>query len=432
MLALHTSTQDVRRPAHPNLLSARTRRGGWVSTLGMTASTTKRPTLQGLVTGYPGLVAKPLLRRLLEAHPRARLTVLVEEGRRKDADDDLSRLPAAQRKRVQVVVGDVGKMDLGLAGLELEALKGLTHVFHLAGIQSATADRAVLQRVNVDGVRNILTFARELTKLDRFVHFSSCFVAGDRQGVILEEDLDEITARRTPYEDSKMRGEKLVRAAMADLPVTIIRPSVVVGDTSTGEVDRFDGVYAMGILIVTSPISVPLPLPGPGLGPLHVVPVDYLTRAVCHLAADERARGKTFHVVDPNPLSARRAYELVAARAGKKLPAPPKSLSSSVAFSLAAHSGSALLSSLASSFAGSLVNAVKTPGLDRVKRSVAAVEMFDRFVLFNAANTTQLLAGTDIVCPRFDTYVDALVGFVQESLRKERKRKTKIDNDPLA
>ncbi len=402
----------------------------------MTAPTTKRAALQGLVTGYPGFVAKPLLRRLLEAHPRGRFTVLVEENRKRDADDDLGRLPPADQKRVRVAVGDVAKMDLGLAGLEIEALQGVTHVFHLAGIQSATADRALLQQVNVDGVRNTLTLARELPKLERFVHFSSCFVAGDRCGVILEEELDERPAgdppaTRTAYEESKTRGEKLARAAMIDLPVTIIRPSVVVGDTATGEVDRFDGVYAMGILIVTSPISVPLPLPGPGLGPLHLVPVDYLTRAVCHLAVDERAIGKTFHVVDPNPLSARRVYELVAARAGKRVPAP-KSLSSSLAFSLAAHGGSALLASLASSWAGTLVNSIKTPGLDRVKRSVAAVEMFDRFVLFNAANTTQLLAGTDIVCPRFDTYVDALVRFVRDSLREERKSKTKNIVDPLA
>ena len=234
-----------------------------------------------------------------------------------------------------------------------------------------------------------------------------------------------------------------VRTARAARPPTAARtasPTAALSRPATtgavreisGHVDRFDGVYAMGILIVTSPISVPLPLPGPGLGPLHLVPVDYLTRAVCHLAVDDRAVGKTFHVVDPNPLSARRVYELVAARAGKRVPSLGKSLSSSLAFSLAAHRGSALLSSLASSWAGTLVSSLKTPGLDRVKRSVAAVEMFDRFVVFNAANTSQLLAGTDIVCPRFDTYVDALVRFVKDSLREERNKKAKHVVDPLA
>lgn len=399
----------------------------------MGAATTKK-TLRGLVTGYPGFVARPLLVRLLAEHPRGRFTVLVEERRRKDAEVALAALSAADRKRVRITLGDVSKMDLGLAGLEIESLADTTHVFHLAGIQSATANRALLQAVNVDGVRNMIAFARELPQLERFVHFSSAFVAGDRQGVVLEEDLDVAGATRTPYEDSKMRGEKLARLAMADLPITVVRPSVVVGDSVSGAVDRFDGVYAMGILIVTSPLSVPLPLPGPGLAPLHLVPVDYLTRVVCLLAVDERAVGKTFHVVDPNPLSGRQVYELVARKAGKKVAALPKAWTSSVALSVAAQRGSALISSLATS-AGAFVGAVTGEGgrrLESVKRSASAVELFDRFVIFNAANTAALVAGTDLVCPRFDTYVDALVRFVKESLRDERKARAKTQVvDPL-
>ena len=385
-----------------------------------------------LLTGWPGFVGKPLLRRLLADQPQMRATCLVEEARRADAEAEVARLPAAHRQRVRVATGDVRKMDLGLAGLEIDTLSDVTHVFHLAAVQSASADARVLDAVNVDGVRNTLALAREFKSLRRFVHFSSCFVSGDRQGVILEEELDDVAAVRSPYEDSKMRGEKIARAAMADLPVTIVRPSVIVGDTTTGEIDRFDGVYAMGILVVTSPIGVPLPLPGPGTGPLHVVPVDYLTRAVLHLADEPRAVGRTFHIVDPNPLSARMVYALVAQKAGKQVPTLPKSLSSSAALSAAARRATALASSLASSLAGSLSSTFSVANLDRVKRSAAAVELFDRFVVYNAANTAALLAGTDIVCPRFDTYVDALVRFVRDSLREERTRAAAPIADPLA
>jgi nucleoside-diphosphate-sugar epimerase len=393
--------------------------------------------MHALVTGWPGFVARPLVRRVLEEHPRAHVTCLVEESWRNRVDALVAALPARERRRLRVAFGDVRKMDLGLAGLEIEGLADVTHVFHLAGIQSSQADARLLQGVNVDGVRNTLALARELPALQRFVHFSSCFVAGDREGVILEEELDDHPAQRSPYEDSKMRGEKLARAAMTDLPITIIRPSIVVGDSATGEIDRFDGVYAMGILVVTSPIGMPLPLPGPGLGPLHVVPVDYLTRAVVHLANDPRAAGRTFHVVDPNPLSARMVYSLVAREAGKKVPLPSKkkrtsSLASSVALSVASRRASALASSLAGSVAERLAASFPGAGFDRVKRSVPAVELFDRFVVFNAANTAQLLAGTGIVCPRFDSYVDALVRFVRDSLREERQAATPVVPDPLA
>jgi nucleoside-diphosphate-sugar epimerase len=389
-----------------------------------------------LLTGWPGFVAKPLLRRFLAERPRARVTCLVEDARRGDAEAELARLPAGDRKRVRLAFGDVRKMDLGLAGLEIDALRDVTHVLHLAAIQSAHADARLLDSVNVDGVRNTLALARELPALRCFVHFSSCFVAGDRQGVILEEELDDVPAARSAYEDSKMRGEKLARAAMADLPVVVVRPSVIVGDSTTGEIDRFDGVYAMGILVVTSPLGVPLPLPGPGTGPLHVVPVDYLTRAVLHLADEPRAIGRTFHVVDPNPLSARMVYALIAQKAGKKVPTLPRSLSSSMALAAAARRAGTLASQMASQVAaavgGSLSSTFPSGGLERVRRSAAAVELFDRFVVYNAANTAALLAGTDILCPRFDTYADALVRFVRDSLREERTRAAPPVADPLA
>jgi nucleoside-diphosphate-sugar epimerase len=377
--------------------------------------------MHALLTGYPGFIAKRMLRRLLDEDVDAEVVCLVEDRRRADAEADVGALPHAQRSRVKLLTGDVSKMDLGLAGLEIAALADITHIFHLAALQSTSASPAMLEAVNVVGVRNMLALAKELPGLRRFVHFSSCYVCGDRVGVVLEDDLlEEPLVRRSTYEDSKFRGERLARAAMADLPISIVRPSVVVGDSVTGEVDRFDGVYAMGILIVTSPIGVPIPLPGPGLAPLHLVPVDYLTRVVAEIARNESAVGKTFHVVDPNPLSARMIYDLVAQRAGKRT-APT-----------VASAGMALLARRAAQVAkqvsGTVFDAV--PGLERIRRGAAAADLFDRFVVFNASNTASLLAASDVVCPRFDSYVDTLVKFVKESLREERQVRRTVQ-DPL-
>ena len=107
---------------------------------------------------------------------------------------------------------------------------------------------------------------------------------------------------------------------MDSLPISIFRPAIVVGDSKTGEIGRFDGPYYLGMLIASSPVSVPLPLPGKGEAPLDMVPVDYVTDAVYHLSLHPEAVNHTFHIVDPNPLSARKAYELIAAHAGKRPP----------------------------------------------------------------------------------------------------------------
>lgn len=398
--------------------------GGMSSELRRPRRHTRAPaavSMHALLTGYPGFIAKRLVRRLLDDSSDAVVVCLVEERRRVDAEADIALLPVEQRSRVKVIVGDVSKMDLGLAGLEIAALSDVTHIFHLAALQTTSASPAALDAVNVVGVRNMLALAKELPALRRFVHFSSCFVCGDRVGVVLEDDLlDEPLVHRSTYEDSKYRGERLARAAMSELPISIVRPSVVVGDSATGEVDRFDGVYAMGILIVTSPIGVPIPLPGPGIAPLHLVPVDYLTRVVVEIARNDAAVGKTFHVVDPNPLSARMIYDLVAQRAGKKT-APT-----------VASAGLALVARRAAQVAKQVSGTVfdVVPGLERMRRGAAAADLFDRFVVFNASNTASLLAGTDVVCPRFDSYVDTLVKFVKDSLRQERHVRRTVQ-DPL-
>lgn len=360
-----------------------------------------------LVTGYPGFIAKRLLRRLFAEVPRARITVLVEEDRRVEADSDVAMLGGECTRRVRVVTGDVTKMDAGLAGPEIASLADATHVFHLAGMQRVDASPALLESINVDGTRNMLALAREMEHLERFVHFSSCLVAGDREGVITEDELDEGQGFRTFYEKTKARGEKLARAAMKDLPVTVVRPSIVVGSSETGEIDRFDGVYQIAILVVTSPVGVPLPLPGTGTAPLNLVPVDFVTKAAVRLALDPRAAGRTFHLVDPSPLSARHVYELIAQRAGKKLPRQ------------------ALGSSLASQI-------MRLPFMARLsRRQLPQLSLLDRFVVYNCAGTLSLLDGTGISCPRFDTYVDKLTGFVSDALRRQRSAPPSPSSDPL-
>lgn len=362
-----------------------------------------------VITGYPGFISKRLLRRLLAELPRARFTVLVEEARRAEADDDVKTLGAVDAKRLRVATADVTRMDLGLAGLEIEGLHDATHLFHLAAVQRVDAPPHVLEAVNVGGVRNVLALAKELPHLERLVHFSTCLVSGDREGVITEDELDEGQRFHSFYEETKLRGEKLMRAAMKDLPITVVRPSIVVGSSDTGEIDRFDGVYALAILVVASPVSVPLPLPGPGTAPLNLVPVDFVTNAVVRLALDPRAAGGTFHIVDPNPLSARHVYELIAKLAGKRVP-----------------KGSSLTSSLAA-------RVLKLPGIERLsRRQLPQLSTFDRFVVYNCAATLSLLDGTGIACPRFDTYVDKLMAFVTDSMKRERsRRQAATTSDPL-
>lgn len=357
------------------------------------------------VTGYPGFIGKRLVEHIAKQAPDGKIYLLVQPKFQKDARRYVDQIQSGAQ--IEILTGDIVDMHLGLSGEEYNRLcEEVTDIFHLAAIYYLGVPREIAWRVNVDGTRNVLELARDCRKLRRFNHFSTCYVSGDREGVIAEDELDMGQSFRNAYEETKFHAEKLVRRASQSLPVTIYRPSSVVGDSKTGEIDRFEGPYYLGILLVTSPLAVPLPLPGNGVAPLNVVPVDFVVDAVWALSRDPRAEGKTLHLVDPNPMSARRVYELIAEKANKRLPR----------FNLSAKAADVML---------------RLPVLEKLARPQrAAISYVNQLAIYNCHNTLTLLDGTGIHCPPLSTYLDTLVAYVRDYYRRRREVQSELD-DPL-
>lgn len=360
-----------------------------------------------LLTGYPGFIGKRLALELARRYPKAKLYLLVQPKFAKDARRYVRSFPEGSAE-VELLTGDIVDLHLGLSSQEYNALcDDVTDIFHLAAISYLGVPHAVARKVNVEGTRNLLELARDAGHLHRFNHFSTCYVSGEREGVIAEDELDMGQRFRNAYEETKFEAEKLVRRAIdGGLDVVIYRPSVVVGDSRTGEIDRFDGPYYLGILLVTSPLNVPLPLPGNGTAPLNVVPVDFVVQAVATLAADPRARGRTLHLVDPNPMSSRRVYELIAQKANRKLPKLTMP-----------HRAVDVL--------------MRMPGVEKLLRPQrAAVSYVNHLAIYNCHNALELLDGTGIRCPPLTSYLDTLVAYVKEFYER-RKGERGSEDDPL-
>ena len=360
-----------------------------------------------LVTGFPAFTARRMIAKLLAEDATADVRVLARDKFAAEAKDFLARVPGGERARV--VVGDVCDMDLGLASAEYHALTAdLTTIHHLAGIYYQGVDPSTARRVNVSGTRGVVELARDCGRLRRLVHWSTASVSGKRRGVILEDELDEGQGFHNAYEETKFDAERIAREAMRHLPVTVLRPGVIVGDSRTGEIDKFDGPYYLVVLIATNALQVHLPLPGRGTAPMHVAPIDFVIDAAYALSIDPRAAGKTFHLTDPNPLPARRIYELVAEHSNT---AAPRGF-----------------------IPGRLVrNLLRTPGIERLARGpLSFLDSFDHQVFYNSRATQELLAGTGIACPPFDTYVAALVKYVRE-VHARKPQATKEDEvfDPF-
>jgi len=352
-----------------------------------------------LITGFPAFTAKRTANKILSADPTATAFLLARDVFLDDARKFVDTLPADQRSRVELIGGDVCDMDLGLSGTEYRRLTDeVTTIQHLAGIYHMGVDKSTAKRVNIEGTRGVIELAHEVKRLRRLCHWSTASVSGKRRGVILEDELDEGQSFHNFYEETKFVAEKLADAAKRKIPVTIFRPSIIVGDSETGEIDKFDGPYYLIVLIATNALQVHLPLPGRGVAPLNLVPIDYVMDAAYKLSLDARAAGKTFHLVDPNPLSARKVYELVAEHSNTKRPRGfiPGRIARTV---------------------------LRTPGLEKIARApLAFLESFDQQAFYNSRASHQLLRDTDIDCPAFDSYADRLVKYVREVHESKQQR----------
>jgi len=353
-----------------------------------------------LVTGFPAFTARRLARLLLE---RGEKVFLLCQAKFEDAAKDLVK-DAGERGlpgKAEILLGDVLNIDVGLSGKELKVLsREVRRIHHMAAIYYLGVGSGLTERVNVDGTRNVLDVASDLDHLDRLVFHSTAFVAGDRTGVILEEELEAGQTFRNAYERTKFEAERLVRARMKDLPISVVRPSVIVGDSATGRIDRLDGPYFLIRTIVNFPVDVALPLPEGGAYPLNMVPVDYVVAAADAISRDPGAAGKTFHLVDPNPLSARKVFDIVADNAGRKRP-----------------KGS--FNSLAVRYL------FRLPGVEMMLRPQRHFfEYFSRLNIYNCMNTLSCLSGTDIICPPFPTYAASLVNFVKNQARRQALAKS--------
>jgi nucleoside-diphosphate-sugar epimerase len=232
-------------------------------------------------------------------------------------------------------------------------------------------------------------------------------VSGDRKGTYYEDDLEAGQKFHNAYERTKYEAERLVRAAMRQLPITVVRPGIIVGDSRTGEIDKLDGPYYLLVLIATNTSGVRLPLLGRSEAALHLVPIDYVVEAAWHVARGETAAGKTFHLVDPAPMSVRAVFEAVAEHARTEKPRGhiPRPLARAV---------------------------LRTPGLSRLGRGpLAFVDVIDHAVHYDQSNTAQALAGTTVRCPALAEYLPVLVRYVLDVTRSGLTAELEDVSDPL-
>lgn len=266
---------------------------------------------QFFLTGVTGALGGRLLNELLRNFDGT-FFVLVRSSKKLSAEDRIRKILAAENhepllnSRVFVLEGDVTLPSFGITESNLKNLVSNTAVFyHVAALTALNGSQEDCHQMNIQGTLEALGLAWKMKqegKLRRFFYFSTAYVAGSKQTFHSPEDtLPEKPAFANFYESSKYASEKNVREALKQgLPVTIFRPSIVVGDSKTGEVSSFNVIYPFMKLFVHGILRV---FPTRLENSVNIVPVDFVVRAAVEISKQDSSLGKVFHLVTQNPPS---------------------------------------------------------------------------------------------------------------------------------
>lgn len=236
-----------------------------------------------LVTGAAGLIGGEVCARLAKAgHKVFALTHRTPQVLGNDG--------------AAVAVAGVLKGNICAEGLGLVDAPDVDVVVHCAASLMFDAPYAELDAINVGGTRNVVAFAK--AQGAALLHVSTAYVCGPRDGPVGEEPVAADACFANGYERSKAEAEAVVRGS--GLVHCIARPAIVLGDSQTGAIRKFDAMYQTFALIARGLVQEIPVAPGASL---DFVPVDHVAQGIARLATDmQAANGAICHLTSGNPL----------------------------------------------------------------------------------------------------------------------------------
>lgn len=346
------------------------------------------------MTGFPGFLGSALLPRLLARRDGVSALCLVQPHHVASAEERLREMEKEHPHtsgRIDLATGDITAAGLGLDSDLQPRLQEVTEVWHLAAVYDLAVEEKIARAVNVEGTKQVLEFCRTRPGLERLQYVSTCYVSGQFDGMFGEDELDVGQDFRNHYETTKFDAEMLVREAMAEgMPATIYRPGIVVGDSVTGETQKFDGPYFLARFLQRQLIVAAVPAVGDvDKVKVSLVPCDFVIAAMDELSVQTDSIGQTFALTDPDPPTVREMVDTFAKHLGKRVIWVPLPLGIT------------------------RVVVEKVPGLEWLLGLPAeALDYFASPTTYATSRTTAALAGTGVACPAFADYAPTLLDFM--------------------
>ncbi len=250
------------------------------------------------LTGGTGFIGRHLLAELASQH---RIYVLVRHASRLQAA--VSSLPSVQRDNIMPVIGDLTQPRLGLndAGYALALTADL--IIHAGGPMNITLSHHEAEQSFLYPAKSLVQLARDIhvTKgLRQFIHVVG-FMSPYREENALA-DLDHLLDKIPPYEKMKFLADSYIRKALhaSGIALSTVNPSVVVGDSTTGETEQLGG---LSILVDAVRRNLMPLVPGGDDYWLPMVHIDHVASFIADLANAQGLASNTYYLLDPQPAS---------------------------------------------------------------------------------------------------------------------------------
>ena len=339
-----------------------------------------------LVNGLPSLLALRVVEQILCFEPRARVYAIVHEDDIDYTQRLLSELEGTQRSRVDLLPGNLASLDFGLSGSDYLLLASrVTRLHHIPAASNVFVDASNHTEMGAALGRELIEFARAASGLEVVVAYSSAAVSGDRTGTVLEGELAEgqgFSGQRH-FEQALALMELMLQRAREEIPLVVLRPSLLAADSQTGECERTSPLFRLVDAILSLPEGQAVVVPSER-APLHWVAIDYVARVAYYLGRRRDSIHKTLHLCDEHPSLLVHVLELLLRASGHQ-PRP--------------------------SMMGAGFNQRLQPPMSLWNR--ASAELAGPHVFYDARQARHLLQGSGIACPAFEDYAEKVVSFVR-------------------
>jgi nucleoside-diphosphate-sugar epimerase len=208
---------------------------------------------------------------------------------------DFPRFYEHLQTRMRIFCGDLTAPRFGLPDDDYDRLIHTTDsVIHGAATLNRKSEKSCLN-VNLRGTLEVLLLAQKSNHyhgLRRFSQVSTVAVAGKRQDEVVTEDqaIEWERSDYDPYARTKKFTEHMTRQLLPEVPITIFRPSIVLGDSRHPETTQFDMVRAF-VFLAGLPV-----LPFRAKDKIDIVNVDFVADAVAQLHQKENPEHDTYHL----------------------------------------------------------------------------------------------------------------------------------------